>query len=55
MKIVNYSSARKRLREVLDECEKTKEPVCVVSRNNQMIIISKDQYEMMINQINGDK
>jgi prevent-host-death family protein len=55
MKIINYTEAKTNLRKTLDECERTSEPVCIVSRNNQMVVISKAQYEMMINQINGVK
>ena len=54
MKIVNYSAARKRLRELLDECELTNEPICINSIKNQMIVISKTQYDTMINKIKGD-
>ena len=55
MKIINYTEAKTNLRKTLDECELTNEPVCIVSRNNQMVIISKAQYDMMINKINGVK
>ena len=55
MKTINYSAARQELRKLLDECEQTNNPVCIVSRNNQMIVISKAQYDMMINKINTDK
>ena len=54
MKIVNYSAARKRLRELLDECELTNEPICINSIKNQMIVVSKAQYDTMINKIKGD-
>ena len=45
MKIINYTEAKTNLRKTLDECELTSEPVCIVSRNNQMVIISKAQYD----------
>ena len=54
MKIVTSSAARTRLRELLDECELTNEPICINSIKNQMIVISKAQYDTMINKIKGD-
>ena len=48
MKIVNYSYARKNLRSVLDEVEKSNEPTCIVSKGNQVVIISKRMYDKMI-------
>ena len=51
MKVVNFSAARKRLREVLDVCEQTDEPVLINSINNQMIVISKVRYDNMINKL----
>ena len=55
MKIINYTEAKTNLRKTLDECERTSEPVCIVSRNNQMMLMPKAQYDMMINQINEAK
>ena len=52
---------RKFLTTTLDECEKSKEPLCIVNTKKgglppqQMIVISKAQYDMMIDKINGDK
>lgn len=51
MKIVNYSHARKNFRDVLDEVEQSNEPACVVSKNNQAVIISKKMYDQMIDVI----
>ena len=55
MKIISYTEMKTNLRKTLDECEQTNNPVCIVSRNNQMIVISKAQYDMMIDKTNGDK
>jgi len=51
VKIVNYSKARKELRSILDEVEKSNEPTCIVSKNNQVVIISKRMYDNMIDVI----
>ena len=45
MKIINYTEAKTNLRKTLDVCEETNEPVCIVSRNNHMVIISKELYD----------
>jgi PHD/YefM family antitoxin component YafN of YafNO toxin-antitoxin module len=55
MNILSYTEMKTNLRKRLDECERTNIPICIVSRKNQMIVISKSEYEMMINKINGDK
>ena len=47
MKVIKFSAARKRLRETLDECERTEEPVLIDSINNQMIIVSKKMFDEM--------
>ena len=56
MKIINGSAFRKRLAEHLDECEATSEPLLVRTQKprhyQEVVVISKDQYEMMIQQIN---
>jgi PHD/YefM family antitoxin component YafN of YafNO toxin-antitoxin module len=43
----------------LDLIETTNEPLCITTvrkdEPQQMVIISKAQYDMMINKINGDK
>ena len=48
MKAIKYSAFRKRLRQHLDECEETGEPVLVESINNKMIVISKARYDEII-------
>ena len=61
MKYVNGAALRKRMAQHLDECEKTGEPVLVTTYKKEtkayqrMVVISEDQYAMMINQINGGK
>lgn len=55
MKIINYSEARTKLRSVLDEVDQTNEPTFIISKNNQVVVLSKDMYELMIAKINGDK
>ena len=54
MKRINYSAARKRLREVLDECVNDSVPVCIVSKNNQVVMVSKTDYDLMIKKISKD-
>ena len=58
-----YSAARFRMsmRGTLDQCEESCEPVLITTRKDgrdqpqQMIVISKAQYDMMIDKTNGDK
>ena len=51
MKIINYSYARKFLRAVIDEVVSSDEPTCIVSKNNQVVIISKDKFDSMVKQL----
>ena len=58
MRIVKREYLKINLASVLAECKETSEPVLVMSttkQDNPMVIISKAQYDMMINKINGDK
>lgn len=48
MKIVNYSHARKNFRSVIDDCCDDSEPVCIVSKNNQAVMISKSDYDNLV-------
>jgi len=48
MKIVNYSYARKNFRKVLDEVVNDSEVTCVVSKGNQVVIMSKSDYDSMV-------
>ena len=56
MKIINGSAFRNRLAPHLDEVEESGEPLLVRTQKphhyQEMIVISKDQYEMMISKIN---
>ena len=51
MKIITYTEMKTNLRKTLDECERTEIPVCIMSRNNQMIVISKAKFDSMEKQI----
>jgi len=52
MKVIKYSAARKRLREVLDECVRTEEPVLIDSINNQVVVVSKKMFDEMNEGVN---
>ena len=61
MKQHNSTYFRRFMNKVFNTCEDSNEPVLITTRKDgrdepqQMIIISKAQYDMMINKINGDK
>tara|TARA_R110000851_G_scaffold26163_2_gene74444 strand:+ start:572 stop:757 length:186 start_codon:yes stop_codon:yes gene_type:complete len=61
MKQYNAAHFRKNMSKIFDQCERSREPVLITTRKNgrdqpqQMIVISKAQYDMMIDQINGVK
>lgn len=48
MRIVNYSYARKNFRGVIDEVIDNSEPTCIVSKNNQVVMISKSDYDNLV-------
>ena len=48
MKVIKFSAARKRLRETLDECVLTEEPVLIDSINNQVVVVSKKVFDEMM-------
>ena len=48
MKIVNYTHARGNLRSVIDDVVDDSVPCCVVSKNNQVVIVSKSDYDSLI-------
>lgn len=48
MNIVNYSYARKNFRGVIDSVVDDCEPCCVVSKNNQVVIMSKSDYDTLV-------
>ena len=47
MKIINYTEARENLRRELDLVADNDEPTCIVSRKNQVVIMSKDNYDAL--------
>lgn len=53
MKIVNYTYARKNFRSLLDDTVKACEPTCIVSKNNQVVLIGKSEYDKMIKVISN--
>ena len=61
MKQHNSTNFRRIMNAVFNECEESSEPVLITTRKDgrdepqQMVIISKAQYDMMINKINGVK
>ena len=55
MKIVNYSYARGNLRKLLDEVTETSTPLCIVSKSNQVVVMDKAQYDIMIDLIKENK
>jgi len=52
MKVIKFSAARKRMREMLDECERTEEPVLIDSINNQMVVVSKKMFDEIMKGVN---
>ena len=48
MKIINYTQARLNLRKMIDEVVESKTPTCIVSKNNQVVVISKAKYDELI-------
>lgn len=53
MKIRKYSEVRNNLRRELDLVVDDCEPTCVVSKNNQVVMMSKEQYDDIIKKIKG--
>ena len=53
VKIVKYSEARKNLRSTLDKVISDCEPTCIVSKNNQVVLISKAVYDGIIDNISN--
>ena len=47
MKTINYSNARQTLRKVIDDCVNNNEPVIIKSKNSEVVLISKDDYEQI--------
>jgi PHD/YefM family antitoxin component YafN of YafNO toxin-antitoxin module len=61
MKQYNAAHFRRNMSKTFDHCEESSEPVLITTRKDgrdepqQMVIMTKAQYDMMINQINGVK
>jgi PHD/YefM family antitoxin component YafN of YafNO toxin-antitoxin module len=61
MKQYNAAHFRKNMSKTLDQCEESSEPVLITTRKDgrdepqQMMLIPKAQFDMMINQINEAK
>jgi len=49
--IINYSKARKNLRSVLDDVADGKGSTCIVSKNSQVVVISKVVYDGLIDNL----
>ena len=47
MRIINYTEARENLRRELDLVVSNSEPTCVVSKSNQVVMLSKEDYDIM--------
>lgn len=48
MKIVIYSYARTNLRSVLDTVVSDSEPTCIISKSNQVVLMSKTDYDTLM-------
>ena len=60
MKQHNSTYFRRFMNKVLNDCVESNEPVLITTNKGEdiqqrVVIISKAQYDMMINKINGDK
>ena len=48
MKIIKYSDARTNLRKEIDRVVNDRETTCIVSKNNQFVMMSKSDYDTMV-------
>ena len=60
MKQHNSTYFRRNMPRLLNECEKSSEPLLITTNKGEdnqqrMVIVSQEQYTMMINEINGVK
>ena len=60
MKQHNSTYFRRNMPRLLNECEESSEPLLITTNKGEdnqqrMVIVSQEQYTMMINQINGVK
>jgi PHD/YefM family antitoxin component YafN of YafNO toxin-antitoxin module len=48
MEVVNYTYARQNLKTVMDDCAESGEPTVIISKKNQVVMISKSKYYDMV-------
>ena len=48
MEVVNYTYARQNLKKVMDDCAESGEPTVIISKKNQVVMISKAKYYDMV-------
>lgn len=48
-----FAKARSHMQELMDECEKTSQPILIISVSSQAVLISKKQYEIMSSLLEG--
>ena len=48
MRIINYTEARENLRRELDLVVSNSEATCVISKNNQVVMMSKVDYDTLV-------
>jgi prevent-host-death family protein len=53
MRIIKYSAARENLRKELDIVAESSQPTCIVSKSNQVVLISKKEYDAIMKRIGG--
>ena len=51
MHITNYTEARSNLKKIMDLTCSTEEPVLIISKKKQVILISKTQYDLITTQM----
>lgn len=54
MRIIKYSAARQNLRRELDTVVENSEPTCIVSKDNQVVLMSKKDYDAIMARIGGN-
>lgn len=51
MRITNYTEARSNLKKIMDLTCLTEEPVLIISKKKQVVLISKTQYDLITTQM----
>jgi len=51
MHVTNYTEARSNLKQIMDMAFSTEEPVLIISKKKQVVVISKTQYDLMKTQM----